>query len=650
MIYWELQINEPCPGPCLVSYRAISQCYRQIIIPGSSSPSFQALPYFLSCSAQQGGLRAYKAQTFLRYDTVLCERRNREPGSLETRTSQPATSQSSVYPVPKLWLPAKEDKMLLIFQTILSVLLSVQLVNPAPAEQQSQDFFCVKKSCYVISWNSQKFQGANKVCMKQNGQLMEVRSTVEADVISILMEKANRDNSRVWIGLKLPAHQKCTDPSQTLRGFTWATGDSNTDYSKWKDNEEKCGPRCVSVNHDQTWEETDCDRKADGFLCEFSFPDSCSPITTSQWYNVSYRTPFGDSEDGITSLPPDTMAHVSIVTGPLHCKESREGKMKWTSDTPGAWSCMIENGGCEFICDGDIGPSACQCETGVLKKDGRTCSTPCDPNPCDQQCVELNQTYSCMCHEGYRLVNETKCEDVDDCKVSPGICDQVCTNTVGSFVCKCHPGFEMIDDRCEDIDECDSNVCEETCTNTLGDYVCSCSDGYVVDEKNPSKCKQFCGAQTCEAVCDPNFNKCNCPDGYLLDDTDSENHMCVDIDECEDGYCQHACANLFGSYKCTCPEGFILQDDTSCIEGDRPVLSTSPSSTRPPTPESHSIQPTMLLGICIGLLCLLIVIIAIICHMVRKHYMENHAMDYKGSHPEKEVALQQVKTLPQHKL
>ncbi|KAM8945442.1 thrombomodulin [Pelodytes ibericus] len=543
--------------------------------------------------------------------------------------------------------------MLLIFHTVLGVVLSAQMAFLAPTEQNSGDFICINKSCYVISRVSKKYQGASKVCKKQNGQLMTVRSSVEADAISTLMERAEYNISRLWIGLELPYDEECTDISQALRGFSWVTGDAKTDYNKWKTSDEKCGTRCVVVNRDQSWEETDCDTKTDGFLCEFTFTQTCGPIYLPDGYSVTYKTPFGMSDGSVTLLPPNTIATVLHVHLPLVCKESGNGEMKWVSETPGAWDCMIENGGCEFICDGPPGSPTCKCSSDVaLKEDGRTCKRPCDPSPCDQQCIIISEQpgFACMCDEGYNLVNGTKCKDIDDCVVNPGICEHTCSNTVGSFMCSCYPGFELLDGRCQDVDECEAqfDVCEDDCINHIGGYTCICPSGYKIDEKNPKRCKRFCDTMTCDAVCDENTNQCNCPDGYILDYlSESDISVCTDIDECEVADCRHKCINEYGSYECVCPEGYILEEDTSCsYNGSLPE--TAP--TKLPPPDTSTLQPAMLVGICIGILSMLTVIIAIICHMVRKRYMDQHVIDYKGNNPEKEMALQQVKTTSQKKL
>ncbi|XP_053315357.1 thrombomodulin-like [Spea bombifrons] len=553
--------------------------------------------------------------------------------------------------------------MLLIPHIIFVVLALAHLAYLAPTDQQSLEFVCINKTWYAIALNSKKYQGATKACKKQNGHLMTVRSSVEADAISLLMDKTAKNISSVWIGLELPSHQRCTDLGHHLRGFTWVTGDNNTDYYNWRNREKKCGAQCVSVSRDQFWEETDCDTKTDGFLCEFTFPQSCRSIYLPEGYSATYQTPFGIvSTDSDAMFPPNTYATVSNVDVQLVCRDIGGGNMKWISETPGAWSCFIENGGCEFICEGDHSKPTCLCNSGSnLKEDGRTCSRPCDPKPCDHHCVAVAERpgFICVCYEGYTLVDGTKCEDIDDCAANPDICEQKCSNTEGSFTCSCHPGFEMIDARCEDINECEApfDQCEHDCINTLGSFHCGCSDGYIVDEKNPKKCRRFCETPVCEAECDLNTNACTCPEGYVLDDESwTDSSECVDIDECEASHCKELCINTYGSYECVCPIGYILQPDTSCKYDDSsaepsPATPTAPEIfTSPPGPVIHTLQPAMLLGICVGILSMLIVIIAIICHMVRKRYMDNHTMDYKGKNSEKDVVLQQVKTAPQQKL
>ncbi|KAM4695171.1 thrombomodulin [Discoglossus pictus] len=567
--------------------------------------------------------------------------------------------------------------MMLLLHTVLGVVLSAQIVDPAPLDESSQDFYCIDKTCYSVSWSSKKYKEAKRICKNQGGQLMTVRNTVEADAVLLLMHKVQRDNPSLWIGLEQPEKDKCTDISQKLRGYRWTAGDSHTDYTNWMSEEVKCDQHCVSVQKNSKWREISCNQKTDGFLCEFISNDLCAPIQLTDGYSATYQTPFGMGGSDLSVLPIGTVALVTNLHSPLICNSRSDGSMKWTSLTPGAWACPVENGGCEFICMGDYTNPVCSCaEDQFLKADGRSCSLevpdPCDPNPCAQQCSPdpTSLGFTCMCDQGFVLGEDGKsCEDIDDCAIEPKVCEQQCSNTVGSFVCSCYLGYEMVEEQCLDIDECElpKPVCEHDCTNSLGSYECTCYEGYILDEKRPGRCKQFCNSSVCEAKCNNVHARdgCICPEGYVLDDGDDDfdNYdrappMCSDVDECESGICADICINLPGTYECSCTDGYILQKDSSCLpiegSGGTEEPSELPSSTETPSKASPTnspiLQPAMLLGISVGILSILTILIGIICHMVRKHYVEQAAMDYKCKGSEKGVVLQQVKSTPQQKL
>ncbi|KAE8600839.1 hypothetical protein XENTR_v10013424 [Xenopus tropicalis] len=535
--------------------------------------------------------------------------------------------------------------------TVLWVLLSAQLGILSLADQNLTNFTCIGQSCYLGVWNSKRYKKAERQCTELGGNLMAVRSSVEAEVIEMLMGKLGDKVASVWIGLELRG--QCTDISLPLRGFQWVTGESNTNYSNWKSNERKCGNLCVVVHKDLSWEEAVCDSKTDGYLCEIPYSASCQPIYFPQGLDVTYETPLGMAGPGITFLPPGTKAVIPSAHLSLVCEDQGDGEMKWTSEDYGAWNCMIENGGCSFICNGDTEGSRCECGPNTnLSDDGRSCM----PLPSSLQCIPDQSTGTCVCAEGFALAEDgMTCQDIDDCSLIPDLCDQVCTNTDGSFMCTCLPGFVMVDGLCEDINECDipTTICEYDCENFPGGFSCVCGEGYIIDEKNPSRCKQFCNTTTCPAFCNDNFvDQCNCPDGYVLDTDEELKFVCRDIDECENGFCKDLCHNLPGSYACYCPEGFILEKDNSCTpaEGSGEDLTTSipPFKPTPPGDDNSFQQPIMAFGICVGILSILIVLIALICCLVRKHHMDQVALDYKN--PEKDVVLQQVKTTSSMKL
>lgn len=59
---------------------------------------------------------------------------------------------------------------------------------------------------------------------------------------------------------------------------------------------------------------------------------------------------------------------------------------------------------------------------------------------CDQQCIDLPIGYKCACKDGYKLVGNTTCKDVNECNI-PGMCSQLCINREGSFKCDCITGY-----------------------------------------------------------------------------------------------------------------------------------------------------------------------------------------------------------------
>ncbi|XP_063774684.1 thrombomodulin-like [Pseudophryne corroboree] len=560
--------------------------------------------------------------------------------------------------------------LLLLLHTVCAALLSAHLAHLAPLDELALEFVCLDQACYSVSWMNKRFAKASKSCSDIQGHLMTVKNSVQADAIALLMGKVEKADARVWIGLEQPYKNRCTDTLQPLRGFTWVTGGSYTDYSNWKSGEQKCGALCATVRKDATWEEIDCDSKADGYLCEISYFSSCNALTVPADYNVTYyHTSLGFGLSGGPVFPPGTNAVISTFQDTLFCLDKGESGGVWSSNAPAAWTCLIMNGGCDHECVEVSGTPECQCPPGSqLKADKRACSTPCDPNPCSQLCVSHSESpgFFCMCSEGYNLADDgTTCEDIDDCAVNPNICESHCTNTIGSFVCSCKPGFEMVDEcedrgecqaECQDIDECinPATLCEHDCENYPGGYRCVCVEGFVIDEKKPNKCKRFCNTSFCEAECDVNNkDKCQCPDGYIVDENDAGDPICTDVDECDSVSCDWSCTNLFGSYQCICPEGYTVQH-TKCIPPEEGSGGTeTPSEITPSpstTPDIPSLQPAMLLGICIGIISMLTVLIAILCHMLRKQSMEQQALDYKCKNTEKDVVLQQVKSEPQRTL
>lgn len=565
---------------------------------------------------------------------------------------------------------------------LLGLLAPAGLGISALTKLQSRGSQCVEYECFALFQGPMNFLAASLACESLNGHLMTVRSSVAADVISLLLSDDSSMNSRPWIGLQLP--EGCGDPGHSgpLRGFQWVTGDNHTSYSRWarpKDQESPlCGPLCVTVSTaiaaapgEPAWEEQQCETEADSFLCEFHFTTSCRPLEVdppgpeAAHLSITYNTPFGVRGADFQTLPIGSSAIVESLGLELVCRAQlgiSEGH--WSREAPGAWNCSVEKGGCEYSCNHSMGEPRCLCPTDtVLQADGRSCIKPEVPSCtdlCEHFCVANPDdpgSYTCMCETGYQLAaDKHRCEDVDDCRQGPNPCPQRCVNTKGGFECLCYDGFELVDGECvELLDPCYGSDCEYQCQPVSPtEYICICAEGFAPKPGEPHRCEMFCNESSCPADCDPNTpDFCHCPEGFILD----EGHICVDIDECSQEECsRNECRNLPGSYECICGPDTALAgqvskdcDPTPVIEynedhgsGEPPVSPTPGSPTGPPS--AKPVHSGVLIGISIASLSLVVALLALLCHLRKKQGAARAELEYKCASPAKEVVLQHVRT------
>ncbi|KAK1345680.1 hypothetical protein QTO34_008144 [Cnephaeus nilssonii] len=171
-----------------------------------------------------------------------------------------------------------------------------------------------------------------------------------------------------------------------------------------------------------------------------------------------------------------------------------------------------------------VGPNKCKCHPGYA---GKTCSqdehsypAPLDqgseqplfqpldpqatslpsrdlnecglkPRPCKHRCMNTYGSYKCYCLNGYMLMPDGSCSNVDECATGRVSCPRFrqCVNTFGSYICKCHKGFDLMyiggKYQCHDIDECSLGQYQCSsfahCFNVHGSYKCKCKDGYHGD-------------------------------------------------------------------------------------------------------------------------------------------------------------------------
>ncbi|NWU20986.1 TRBM protein, partial [Dyaphorophyia castanea] len=511
-------------------------------------------------------------------------------------------------------------------------------VSPAGAQ-------CLEHECFAVFWAARPFSAASEGCERGGGHLMTVRSTVAEEAIALLLQ--NR-SGRLWLGLSLPPSLPCTEPSRRLRGFRWVTGDRSTDYTNWAPSGQRCGERCVTVSRELRWEERRCEEAADGFLCQYSYGGSCPRLAAPPGVLVAYTTPFGARGADFLALPPRSRASVPELGLELRCDEDGESAgPRWGRDAPGAWPCEVAGGGCAGPCRAEGGRPRCSCAEGAaLSADGRGCRSVCEGSLCQHHCVVAGGTFVCMCFEGYRLAADgVRCEDIDDCASEPGPCEQLCVNTQGGFECRCHPGYEEVDGHCQRRSPCHKARCEQLCEELAHGYRCACGPGYAVDPLNATRCRLYCNATECPAVCDAS-GVCDCPEGFVLDEGEK---LCMDINECESNFCPFNCTNTAGGYECHCPHGQYLRNnncvpilDEDSFSGDSEPVPHTPEPSRPP-PAAERLHPGLLVAIAAGALLSLLALLALGLHLARKRGGSRGSVDYKYGGPrEKELGLQPV--------
>lgn len=431
------------------------------------------------------------------------------------------------------------------------------------------DALCNADGCFVVYFQRRTFLDSWRSCKERGGNLATIKRSEEAASIATLFSTLDLRHSRtkvqVWIGLQ--RHPRQCDATHSLRGFSWTTGDQDTEYTNWQreDSPSLClTPRCVVMSYsihqhadNFKWLDGSCSIPMDGYLCSYAYRAMCPALSSQGVNNAIYNTPFNLLSPLLTHVPFGSVATVPCSGArdqqSVLCTQREDGSVGWSREAPlcsqtprpHSW-CDQNNGGCEHFCRFAGGDFYCECAEGYqLGDDGQSCelSDACGGAPCEFECLPLSDSYRCACPDGYMLAPDDRgCLDVDECLQSP--CEHICQNTLGSFQCRCWEGYQLDDQgACEDTDECVNDPCEHACENTLGSHVCHCHLGYSPIPEDRSRCQ--------------------------------------DIDECRmEDTCQQMCLNYEGGYDCYCEEGFqLLPDLYSCRkiqDGDLQPAVTAP--------------------------------------------------------------------------
>ncbi|XP_028996072.1 CD248 molecule, endosialin a [Betta splendens] len=460
---------------------------------------------------------------------------------------------------------------LIVSSAALHLLFMLALLFQASSvlsqDLRETDAVCKANGCFMVYFQRKAFLEAWRSCNEGGGNLATIKNREDAATVASLFStldlRYSRTQVQVWIGLQLLPRQ-CS-PTRVLRGFSWTTGDQDTDYTNWlkEDSQSTCfEPRCVTVSYNTQepkdnlkWLDGPCSVHVDGYLCHYAYKEMCPALWREGVGNVVYTTPFNLQSTLLTHVPFGSVAAVSCPSGTeerqtVLCEAKEDGSVGWSSESPLCSSptasydaCDLNNGGCEHLCRMEGAYIFCECDNGFqLRDDGQSCELldVCQEAPCEYECVPLSDSYRCACPEGYMLApDEHRCLDVDECLQSP--CEQVCVNAPGTFECECLEGYQAEDGACEDMDECMDDPCEHACENTPGSYVCHCHLDYSPVPEDLTRCQ--------------------------------------DTDECQiPEICEQMCVNFEGGYDCHCKEGYELMDDLySCRkteEGDDQSFAT----------------------------------------------------------------------------
>ncbi|KAM6909387.1 CD248 molecule, endosialin a [Xenentodon cancila] len=434
-------------------------------------------------------------------------------------------------------------------------------------ELRETDALCDADGCFVVYFQRRIFLDSWRACKEKGGDLATIKRKEDADAIAALfsaVDLPHLNKVQVWIGLqRQPRHCTAKHP---LRGFSWTTGDQDTQYSNWRgeDSLRMCSvPRCVAMSYgaqeqsdNLMWRDGACSVPVDGYLCHYSYKGMCPALWSEGAGNAVYTTPFNLRSTVLTYVPFGSVATVPCPSGAIQeqavlCMQRDDGTVGWSQEPPLCSDhsaahnlCDRDNGGCDHYCRSPGGHVFCECADGYyLGDDGQTCELTdvCHGAPCQFECLRFTDSYRCACPEGYMLApDESTCLDVDECLQSP--CEQLCENFPGTFECRCREGYFPDAGGCEDVDECMDNPCEHACENTPGSHICHCHLGFSLVPEEPSQCQ--------------------------------------DIDECQiPGTCEQMCVNYDGGFECYCKEGYeLMSDQYSCQE-------TAAAVTHKPEPE-----------------------------------------------------------------
>ncbi|XP_034263322.1 low affinity immunoglobulin epsilon Fc receptor-like [Pantherophis guttatus] len=141
-------------------------------------------------------------------------------------------------------------------KTVIDLINAVYQINASGCQICPKGWLLNREKCYYFNMGSQAWSQAEKKCEDNGSKLVIIDDWVEQDFLTshinektfwIGLSDINNENNFVWVDNNSPSFTR------------WRTGEPNNSGH---------GQDCVVMNSDGQWEDRQCGKSVDGWICE----------------------------------------------------------------------------------------------------------------------------------------------------------------------------------------------------------------------------------------------------------------------------------------------------------------------------------------------------------------------------------------------